>query len=109
MYAFWVGKTRELFFNHVMPDFDLKTTDYYILTREFNHKFVREAREFETIKVKIRVSGTNRKFCNLEHKIYNGDNELLGKGSQALLFVSSEDYGLLDIPQETYTAFLPYL
>ncbi len=109
MYALFVGKTRELFFNTVMPDFDLKTTKFYILTRSFEHKFVRESREFDTITVKIRVSDFNRKFCTLEHQIFGSDNELLGKGKQSLLFVSSKDYSLLDIPSEVYTAFMKYL
>lgn len=109
MYALFVGKTRELFFNTVMPDFDLKTTKFYILTRSFEHKFVRESREFDTITVKIRVSDFNRKFCTLEHQIFGTDNELLGKGKQSLLFVSSKDYSLLDIPSEVYTAFMKYL
>lgn len=109
MYAMFVGKTRELFFNKAMPDFDLKKTDFYILTRSFEHKFVREAREFDTITVKIRVSDFSRKFCTLEHQVFGTDNELLGKGKQNLLFVSSKDYSLLDIPGEVYTAFMPYL
>ncbi len=109
MYALFVGKTRELFFNVVMPDFDLKTTKFYILTRSFEHKFVREAREFDTITVKIRVSDFNRKFCTLEHQIFGSENELLGKGKQSLLFVASKDYSLLDIPSEVYTAFVKYL
>ncbi len=109
MYAMFVGKTRELFFNEAMPDFDLKTTDFYILTRSFEHKFVREAREFDTITVKIRVSDFSRKFCTLEHQVFGSDNELLGKGKQNLLFVSSKDYSLLDIPSEVYTAFMPHL
>jgi acyl-CoA thioesterase FadM len=109
MYAMFVGKTRELFFNTVMPDFDLKTTKFYILTRSFEHKFVREAREFDTITVKIRVSDTNRKFCTLEHQIFDSSNNVLGKGKQSLLFVSSKDYSLLDIPSEVYTAFMKYL
>ncbi len=109
MYGLFVGKTRELFFNTVMPDFDLKTTKFYILTRSFEHKFVREAREFDTITVKIRVSDFNRKFCTLEHQIFGTDNELLGKGKQSLLFVSAKDYSLLDIPSEVYTAFMKYL
>lgn len=109
MYAMFVGKTRELFFNKAMPDFDLKTTDFYILTRSFEHKFVREAREFDTITVKIRVSDFSRKFCTLEHQVFGTDNELLGKGKQNLLFVSSKDYSLLDIPGPVYTAFMPYL
>jgi acyl-CoA thioesterase FadM len=109
MYAMFVGKTRELFFNAVMPDFDLKTTKFYILTRSFEHKFVREAREFDTITVKIRVADFNRKFCTLEHQIFGSDNELLGKGRQSLLFVSSKDYSLLDIPSEVYTAFMPHV
>jgi acyl-CoA thioesterase FadM len=109
MYGMYVGKTRELFFNAAMPDFDLKTTHFYILTRSFEHKFVREAREFDTITVKIRVADFNRKFCTLEHQVFGSDNEVLGKGKQSLLFVSSKDYSLLDIPPEVYKAFMPYL
>ena len=109
MYGLFVGKTRELFFNQVMPDFDLKTTKFYILTRSFEHKFVREAREFDVITVKIRVADFNRKFCTLEHQVFGTDNELLGKGKQSLLFVSSKDYSLLDIPSEVYTAFIPHV
>jgi acyl-CoA thioesterase FadM len=109
MYGLYVGKTRELFFNKVMPEFDLKTTQFYILTRSFEHKFVREAREFDVITVKIRVADFNRKFCTLEHQIFGTDNELLGKGRQSLLFVSSRDYSLLDIPSEVYTAFMPHI
>ena len=109
MYGLFVGKTRELFFNSVMPDFDLKTTKFFILTRSFEHKFVREAREFDTITVKIRVADFNRKFCTLEHQIFGSENELLGKGKQSLLFVSSKDYSLLDIPSEVYTAFMPHI
>ena len=108
MYAMFVGKTRELFFNRVLPNFDLKSTKYFILTRSFEHKFVREAREFDTITVKIRVADFNRKFCTLEHQIFGSDNQLLGKGKQSLLFVSSKDYALLDIPSEVYTAFIAY-
>lgn len=109
MYPMFVGKTRELFFNTVMPDFDLKTTKFFILTRSFEHKFVREAREFDTITVKIRVADTNRKFCTLEHQIFDSSKNLLGKGKQSLLFVSSKDYSLLDIPSEVYAAFAPYI
>jgi acyl-CoA thioesterase FadM len=109
MYGLYVGKTRELFFNQVMPDFDLKTTKFYILTRSFEHKFVREAREFDVITVKIRVADFNRKFCTLEHQVFGSENQLLGKGKQSLLFVSSKDYSLLDIPSEVYTAFIPYV
>jgi acyl-CoA thioesterase FadM len=109
MYGLFVGKTRELFFDAVMPDFDLKTTKFYILTRSFEHKFVREAREFDVITVKIRVADFNRKFCTLEHQVFGSDNELLGKGKQSLLFVSSKDYSLLDIPSEVYNAFMPYV
>lgn len=109
MYGMFVGKTRELFFNTVMPDFDLKTTKFFILTRSFEHKFVREAREFDVITVKIRVADFNRKFCTLEHQIFGSENELLGKGKQSLLFVSSKDYSLLDIPSEVYTAFMPHI
>ena len=108
MYAMWVGKTRELFFNRVMPKFNLKETPFYILTRSFEHKFVRETREFETVSVKIRIAGHNRKFVTLEHEIYDSSGSLLGKGNQSLLFVDSTDYKMLDIPQDVLTAFLSY-
>jgi acyl-CoA thioesterase FadM len=108
MYPMFVGKTRELFFNATMPDFNLKTTKFYILTRSFEHKFMREAREFETITVKIRIAEYNRKFCTLEHQIFNSDYALLGKGRQSLLFVSSKDFSLLDIPPEVYSSFIKY-
>ncbi|MEP2776081.1 MAG: acyl-CoA thioesterase [Luteolibacter sp.] len=109
MYPLYVGKTRELFFNAAMPDFDLKTTKFYILTRSFEHKFVRETREFDTITVKIKVKEANRKFCTLEHQIFGSEGQLLGKGQQSLLFVSSKDYGLLDIPSEVYSSFIKYM
>ena len=108
MYAMWVGKTRELFFNRVMPKFNLKDTPFYILTRSFEHKFVRETREFETVSVRIRISGYNRKFVTLDHEIYDSGHQLLGKGRQSLLFVSSADYKMIDVPPEVHTAFLPY-
>lgn len=108
MYAMWVGKTRELFFNQVMPKFNLKDTPYYILTRSFEHKFVRETREFETVSVRIRVASYNRKFVTLEHEIIDSQGHLLGKGNQSLLFVSSTDYKMLDIPQDVTAAFISY-
>lgn len=108
MYAMWVGKTRELFFNQVMPKFNLRETPYYILTRSFEHKFVRETREFETVTVRIRVASYNRKFVTLEHEITDSHGNLLGKGNQSLLFVSSTDYKMLDIPQDVTAAFISY-
>ena len=108
MYAMWVGKTRELFFNRVMPKFNLKDTPFYILTRSFEHKFVRETREFETVSVRIRIGSYNRKFVTLDHEIYDSQNHLLGKGQQSLLFVSSGDYKMIDVPPEVHTSFLPY-
>ncbi|MEO8824750.1 MAG: thioesterase family protein [Chthoniobacterales bacterium] len=106
MYAMWVGKTRELFFNKVMPKFNIKETPFYILTRSFEHKFVRETREFETVTVKIKIANYNRKFVTLEHEVYDSQAHLLGKGKQSLLFVSSSDYKMLDIPSEVYSAFV---
>ncbi|MFZ4682169.1 MAG: acyl-CoA thioesterase [Terrimicrobiaceae bacterium] len=108
MYAMWVGKTRELFFNQVMPKFNLKNTPYYILTRSFEHKFVRETKEFETVSVRIRISNYNRKFVTLEHEIYDSAQKVLGHGKQTLLFVSSADYKLIDAPAEVVTAFVGY-
>ena len=108
MYAMWVGKTRELFFNRLMPKFNLKNTPYYILTRSFEHKFVRETREFETVSVKIRVAGYNRKFATLEHEIFDSAGHVLGRGKQTLLFVSSSTYKMLDIPSDVHSAFIAH-
>ncbi len=106
MYAMWVGKTRELFFNKVMPKFNLKETPFYILTRSFEHKFLRETREFESVTVRIRIGKYNRKFVTLEHEVYDSKQQMLGKGQQSLLFVSSADYRMIDIPPEVYGAFV---
>ena len=108
MYAMWVGKTRELFFNRVMPKFNLKNTPFYILTRSFEHKFVHETREFETVTVRIRVASYNRKFATLEHEIHDSTGQMLGRGKQTLLFVSSSDYKMIDIPPDVYSAFIAH-
>lgn len=108
-YGMFVGKTRELFFNHVLPDFDLKTTRWYVLTRSYEHKFVNETHEFEPITVRLRISEVSRKFCTIEHQIHDSSKKLLGKGKQMLLFVSSEDYRLIDIPPDVLRAFMPYV
>jgi len=108
MYAMWVGKTRELFFNYCLPDFDLKKTAFLILTRSFEHKFALEAREFDIIKVKIKVKNFNRKFATLEHRIVDQKERLLGKGTQSLLFVAADTYEQIDIPSEVLAAFTPF-
>lgn len=107
-YIIWVGKVREMFFASCMPDFDLKNTPFFILTRQIEHKFNLESREFEIVTVRIRVGGFNRKFVTLEHEILNQGHEVLGKGKQILMFVNSKDYRLVDLPGEVRTAFLPY-
>lgn len=109
MYCMYVGKVREMFFEACMPDFDLRDTKFYILTRQFEHKFNVEAREFDLITVKIRVASFNRKFATLEHQIFNQAKTLLGKGKQVLLFVNSKDYGIIDLPAEVQRAFLPHI
>jgi acyl-CoA thioesterase FadM len=109
-YVRWVGKARELFFNVCIPDFDIKTTRFYILTRSFKHNFRREAREFEPITVRIRVASLNRKFVTLDHEIHGGAAQgLLGSGAQTLMFVDIHDYHPLDIPGEMLRGFAPYL
>jgi acyl-CoA thioesterase FadM len=107
-YVRWVGKARELFFNICMPSFDLKTTQYYVLTRSFTHDFRVEAKEFEAITVRIRISGHNRKFVTLQHEIYGGAHEMLGRGEQTLMFVDTKSNRPLDIPGEIIRGFLPY-
>lgn len=108
-YVKYVGKVREMFFRACMPDFDLKNTGFFILTRAFEHKFNLEAREFDVLTVRIRVESFNRKFVTLEHQITNQTRDILGKGKQVLMFVNSADYRLVDLPNEVRTAFLPYI
>ncbi|MER2268486.1 acyl-CoA thioesterase [Methylobacterium oxalidis] len=107
-YFRWVGKARELFFHACMPDFDLATTNFYILTRSFNHDFRREAREFEPIYVRIRIASYNRKFVTLAHEIHSRTQGLLGRGEQSLMFVDTVRYRPLDIPAAVMTSFLPH-
>ncbi len=108
-YVRWVGKTRELFFARCVPDFDLKTTGFFILTRDFYHKFVRETREFEAVLVRIRVGKHNRKFVTLEHEVRGADGDLLGKGTQQLMFVDVASHALIDVPVDMLRGFLPYV
>ena len=108
-YVSWVGKARELFFRRCMPNFDLKQTPFYILTRSFNHKFIREAREFEEIIVRLRIKTYNRKFVKLEHQLFNSSRELLGEGEQSLMFVTTDNYSLTDIPSDVVVAFTPHV
>lgn len=107
-YVRWVGKARELFFNMCMPTFDLKTTKYLVLTRSFTHDFRLEAKEFDLLMVRIRISGHNRKFVTLQHEIYADDRGLLGKGEQTLMFADTTGGRLLDIPGDIIRGFLPY-
>ncbi len=107
-YVGWVGKARELLFRYCMPDFSLENTNFFILTRSFNHKFLREIREFQAVRVRLRISSYNRKFVKLEHEIREMDGTLVGKGDQSLMFVESENYGLIDIPGSVYSAFIKY-
>ena len=58
--------------------------------------------------MKLRISDVNRKFVTLEHQVYDSAMKLLGKGKQVLLFVSSSDYRIIDIPGECLKAFLPF-
>ncbi|SFL52966.1 thioesterase family protein [Methylorubrum salsuginis] len=107
-YVRWVGKARELFFRHCVPDFDLASTEFYILTKSFQHDFRREAREFEALTVRIRVKHANRKFVTLEHEIHSAAQGLLGRGEQSLMFVDTRTYRPLDIPKSIVEGFLPY-
>jgi acyl-CoA thioesterase FadM len=109
MYLMWVGKTRELFFNHAIPSFDPKTSSYLILTRGIEHKFQKEIKEFDEVVIQIRIADYNRKFVTLEHRIMTKDGELVGKGKQGLMFVDSKNYSLIDLPQEIQAGFLPFV
>ncbi|WP_245516691.1 acyl-CoA thioesterase [Methylobacterium segetis] len=107
-YFRWVGKARELFFHACMPDFDLATTNFYILTRSFSHDFRREAREFEPVIVRIRIASYNRKFVTLSHEIHSRTQGLLGRGEQSLMFVDTVRHRPLDIPASVMSSFLPH-
>ena len=45
----------------------------------------------------------------LEHEIRNRAGDLLGKGTQQLMFVDVATYGLIDVPVEALRGFLPYV
>lgn len=109
MYLMWVGKTRELFFLHAVPKFDPKTSEYLILTRNIEHKFHKEIKEFDEVTVEIRISDYNRKFVTLEHRILDNHGDTVGKGKQVLMFVDSKTYGLIDLPAEIQAAFIGHV
>ncbi len=106
-YFNWIGKTRELFFRACMPGFDLNATPFYILTRNFQHKFVRETREFDELLCRLKIKSYNRKFVELQHEIRDKASKLIGEGSQTLMFVDSSNYRPINIPDPVMTAFLP--
>lgn len=107
-YFRWVGKTRELFFNACMPDFDLADTDFYVLTKSFHHEFRREIREFQPVTVRIRIGSYNRKFVKLIHEIHSRTEGIIGRGEQSIMFVDKAQYRPLDIPSVILQRFLPY-
>jgi acyl-CoA thioesterase FadM len=107
-YVRWVGKARELFFNECMPEFDLSTTTYYVLTKSFHHEFRREAKEFEDVLVRIKITGNNRKFVTLRHEIVSVSRGILGRGEQSIMFVDAKSLQPLDIPRAIVEGFLPY-
>ncbi len=107
-YFRWIGKTRELLFNANMPDFDLKNTSFYILTKSFQHDFRREIQEFTPVTVRIKMSTYNRKFVTLAHEIHSRTEGLIGKGEQTLMFVDTEQYKPIDIPPVVLRSFMPY-
>jgi len=109
MYLMWVGKTRELFFAHAMPDFNPNDTEFFILTRNIEHKFQKEIKEFDEATICIKIADFNRKFVTMEHKITDASGALVGKGKQTLMFVDSKNYGLIDIPAEVTTSFMDYI
>ena len=107
-YVRWVGKARELFFNECMPEFDLSTTTYYVLTKSFHHEFRREGKEFEDVLVRIKIAGNNRKFVTLRHEIVSTSRGILGRGEQSIMFVDAKSLQPLDIPRAIVEGFLPY-
>ena len=107
-YVRWVGKARELFFNACMPNFELSTTTFYVLTKSFQHEFRREAREFEDALVRISIAAHSRKFVTLRHEIVSAKQGLLGRGEQSLMFVDTKTLRPLDIPRSIIEGFLPY-
>ena len=106
-YFRWIGKTRELLFNSCMPEFDLRTTDFYVLTKSFEHDFRREIREFTPVTVRLKIGSYNRKFVTLVHEIHSRTDGLIGKGEQTIMFVDSTHYKPLDIPPVILRGFMP--
>ena len=44
----------------------------------------------------------------LEHEVKDSSDQLLGRGKQTLLFVSSSDYSMIDLPADIAAAFVNY-
>lgn len=109
MYLLWVGKTRELFFMNAMPDFDPKTSEFLILTRSIDHKFLKEIKEFDEVSIEIKISDYNRKFVTLEHRIVDLHGDIVGKGKQVLMFVNSKNYALIDLPEAVQKVYMQYV
>lgn len=107
-YFRWIGKARELLFHSCMPDFDLRTTNFYVLTKSFEHDFRREIREFTTVTVRVKIKSYNRKFVTLVHEIHSRTDGLVGKGEQTIMFVDTTHLKPLDIPPVIMRSFLPY-
>jgi acyl-CoA thioesterase FadM len=107
-YFRWIGKTRELFFNACMPDFDLRNTKFFVLTKSFNHEFRREIREFQPVTIRLKIGSYNRKFVTIVHEIHSRSEGLIGRGEQTIMFVDTVNYKPLDIPPVILTNFLPY-
>jgi hypothetical protein len=107
MYAMWVGKTRGFSSIRCFPDLTSRKLPLHS-DPLFEHKFVQETREFERVTVRLRISDWNRKFVTLEHEVNDSTDQLLGKGKQTLLFVSSSDYRMIDLPPEIAAAFVNY-
>ena len=91
-----------------MPDFDVNTSEFLILTKAFRHKYLREIREFDKVTIHLKIKGYNRKFVTIEHKILNEDKQFVGKGEQELMFVDSKTYALIDIPKKVLDSHLPF-
>ena len=59
--------------------------------------------------MRLKIAKFNRKFVQLEHKLFDGAQNLLGEGEQTLMFVHSDDHSLIDIPTDVVAVFTPHL
>lgn len=85
-YIRWQGKAREKIVKNLFKDnLEFIFSNFKMITREVKHKYIKEAKLYETIKIELEYK-TKDIITTLNFKFFDSNNELLGKGSQKIVF-----------------------